>query len=56
MGMDDTEYFARRAREERERAACCDDSSARRAHQEMADRYRAKARAREQKLRVGDFA
>jgi hypothetical protein len=56
MTMDDIEYFARRAREERERAAGCDDSSARRAHQEMAERYRDKARVRDPQAVLGDVA
>ncbi|WP_157999990.1 hypothetical protein [Sphingomonas elodea] len=56
MAIDDIEYFAQRAREERERAGRCVDSSARRAHQEMADRYRAKARGAAPQPVLGDCA
>lgn len=56
MARNDVEYFARRAQQERKRAECCDDSSARRVHQEMAERYTAKLIAREPQPLRGDFA
>lgn len=56
MARNDVEYFAKRAHQERKRAACCDDSSARRVHQEMAERYTAKLIARDPQARLGDFA
>lgn len=39
----DTEYFARRAREERDRAIICEDNSAAIAHLKMADEYERRA-------------
>lgn len=56
MAKNDSEYFERRARQERERARRCEDSSARRVHEEMADRYTAKLALRDPQARVGDFA
>lgn len=56
MATNDTEYFERRARQERERAGKCDDSSARRVHQEMAERYSAKIAVRDPQAVLGDFA
>ncbi|UYY76998.1 hypothetical protein [Sphingomonas sp. R1] len=56
MARNDVEYFARRAQQERKRAECCNDSSARRVHQEMAERYTAKLIARDPQLLLGDFA
>ncbi|WP_313535946.1 hypothetical protein [Sphingomonas sp.] len=56
MAKNDIEYFERRARQERERAGKCDDSSARRVHQEMAERYTAKIAVRDPQAVVGDFA
>lgn len=44
MTARDMEYFARREREEREHADRSDDMTARRAHQEMAERYSARLR------------
>lgn len=38
----DQEYYARRARQERDSAERTEDSIARRVHQEMADRYAAR--------------
>lgn len=56
MGKNDSEYFERRARQERERARACEDSSARRVHEEMADRYTAKLVVRDPQAVLGDFA
>lgn len=56
MARNDAEYFAKRAQQERKRAECCDDSSARRVHQEMAERYTAKLVARDPQALLGDFA
>ncbi|NLS28707.1 hypothetical protein S2M10_37180 [Sphingomonas sp. S2M10] len=56
MARNDSEYFARRAHQERERARLCDDSSARRVHQEMAERYTAKLTTRDPAVVLGDFA
>jgi len=42
MRIYDREYLARRARQERASAERADDMSARRVHQEMADRYDAR--------------
>jgi hypothetical protein len=44
MSARDLEYFAKREREERENAARADDMTARRVHQEMAERYSARLR------------
>jgi len=55
MARNDSEYFANRARQERERARHCDDSSARRVHQEMAERYTAKLTTRDPQAVLGDF-
>ena len=44
MTSRDFEYFTRRAQQERNCAERSDDSTARRVHQEMADRYTALAR------------
>ncbi|MDG2535632.1 hypothetical protein P6144_18365 [Sphingomonas sp. HITSZ_GF] len=41
MSARDIEYFTKREREERENAARTDDLTARRVHQEMAERYSA---------------
>lgn len=41
MNTQDTVYFSRRERQERETAARTDDASARRLHLEMANRYHA---------------
>ncbi len=56
MAKNDIEYFERRALQERERAGKCDDSSARRVHQEMADRYSAMVAVRDSQAVLGDFA
>ncbi|WP_333573010.1 hypothetical protein [Sphingomonas sp.] len=56
MGRNDSEYFEKRARQERERARNCDDSSARRVHEEMADRYTAQLALRDPQSLLGDFA
>ncbi|WP_167693179.1 hypothetical protein [Sphingomonas azotifigens] len=56
MAKNDIEYFERRARQERERARHCEDSSARRVHQEMAERYTAKVAVRDPQAVLGDFA
>jgi hypothetical protein len=37
--IDDGDYFARRAREERQRAALCEDNAAALVHLKMADEY-----------------
>ncbi|NYT40896.1 hypothetical protein HZY97_09030 [Sphingomonas sp. R-74633] len=44
MSARDQEYFAKRARQEREYAERSDDMTARRVHQEMAERYSARLR------------
>ncbi len=44
MSARDVEYFTKRERQEREHAARSDDLTARRAHQEMAERYSARLR------------
>lgn len=45
MSARDVEYFTKRERQERENAARADDMTARRVHQEMAERYLARLRA-----------
>lgn len=42
MNSRDIDYYARRAQQERESAERTHDSIARRVHQEMADRYKAR--------------
>jgi hypothetical protein len=44
MSARDLEYFAKREREERAHAERADDMTARRVHQEMAERYSARLR------------
>lgn len=44
MSARDQEYFAKRERQERDYAARADDMTARRVHQEMAERYSARLR------------
>lgn len=44
MSARDIEYYRKREREEREHAARADDTTARRVHQEMAERYSARLR------------
>ena len=44
MSARDQEYFAKRAQQERDNAERADDMTARRVHQEMAERYSARLR------------
>lgn len=44
------DYFMRRARQEAEAASCASDLKARKAHREMAERYREVAVATEMKI------
>ncbi|MEP9358232.1 hypothetical protein [Sphingomonas sp. KR3-1] len=44
MSARDQEYFAKRAQQERENAERAEDMTARRVHQEMAERYSARLR------------
>lgn len=53
MSARDIEYFAKRERQERDNAARAEDLTARRVHQEMAERY--SARLRDMQLVLGSM-